>query len=227
MTTNSDHAPNAGDGNHNAAQVEGQVQGSVQGGGEVTLSPEVKQAIADEVQRQLQAQQAAAQNPQAANGASGEVQGQVPPALDPNTRMFIVSNPLSVDVNGQNCALTSGDVITRIDDTPDANQNVKVLVSSSQKGDCSAGTQIPVAVNDLQDMHNAFREKIDDGLKTLADNQGKNGLPASPSTATTTNANAQASPDMDAAQDLQGQQKDADDAEKEVAQSQSSNGGGN
>ena len=32
----------------------------------VVLSPEIKQAIADEVQRQLQAQQAAAANPQAA-----------------------------------------------------------------------------------------------------------------------------------------------------------------
>jgi len=84
---------------------------------------------------------------------------------------------------------------------------------------------VSMAVDDLQDMHNAFREKIDDGLKTLADNQGKNGLPASPSTAGKENADVKAQPDQDAAQQLQDQQKDADDAEKDVAANNSSGGG--
>ena len=42
------------------------------------------------------------------------------------------------------------------------------------------GTQLAVGVQDLQDMHNDFRQKMDSGLQALADNQGKKGMPASP-----------------------------------------------
>jgi hypothetical protein len=192
------------------------------GSAPVTLTPEVKQAIADEVKAEIAAEKDAAATPNPPE-PTGDV---VPAALDPAHRTFIVSAGLSETVaDGTECSLSQGDVLTRIDDNPDANQNVKVLVSSSQKNDCAAGAQVSVAVNDLQDMHNAFREKIDDGLKTLADNQGKNGMPASPSTATTAVPGAQVSPDMDAAADMQKQQQDADAAEKEVAQANSSGGG--
>jgi len=114
--------------------------------------------------------------------------------------------------------LSQGDVLTRIDDTPDANQNVKVLVSGSQKGDCSSGTQFSVAVNDLQEMHNHFREQIDDGLGELAKNQGKNGMPAAPagSTVSKVNPDGVAQVDPNAAADLTKQQQEADATEKEV-----------
>ena len=204
-------------------------QSSNNGGGsqQVVLTPEVKQAIADEVKAELAAEKDEAAAPAQANNAapSGD---QVPAALDPKTRTFIVSAGLSettADGRIAHCLRVTSS--TRIDDTPDANQNVKVLVSSSQKSDCAAGVQVSMAVNDLQDMHNAFREKIDDGLKTLADNQGKNGLPAAPSTTTTVNASVQAQPDSDAAAQLQDQQKDADDAEKDVQQAPAGGSGGN
>ena len=32
--------------------------------------------------------------------------------------------------------------MTRIEDTPDANKNVKVLVSASQKSDCASGSKL-------------------------------------------------------------------------------------
>jgi hypothetical protein len=114
--------------------------------------------------------------------------------------------------------LSQGDVLTRIDDTPDANQNVKVLVSGSQKGDCSSGSQFSVSVNDLQEMHNHFREQIDDGLGELAKNQGKNGMPAAPagSAVSKPNPDGQAQVDPNAAADLAKQQQEADAAEKEV-----------
>ncbi len=189
----------------------------------VVLTPEVKQAIADEVKAELAAQQAAAANPAAANAApSGD---QLPAALDPAHRTFIVSAALSEQLpDGMECSLSQGDVLTRIDDTPDANNNVKVIVSGSQKSDCNAGAQIAVAVNDLQDMHNAFQEKLEDGMQTLAKNQGKNGMPASPSTATTAVPGAGAQPDPDAVATLQKQQQDADAAEKEVTQASGPSG---
>jgi len=67
-------------------------------------------------------------------------------------------------------------VLTRIQDTPDADQNVKVLVASSQRNDCTSGSQVAVAVQDLQDMHNDFQAKISEGLGKLAENQGRTGL---------------------------------------------------
>jgi hypothetical protein len=120
--------------------------------------------------------------------------------------------------DGSECALSPGDVVTRIEDTADANKAVKVLVSSSQKSDCHSGTQVAVQVEDLQEMHNHFRETLDSGLKTLADNQGKNGMPAAPSTATTTNPDGQVQPDLTVQSQLASQEADADQAEKEVQQ---------
>src|SRR5262245_27697942 len=52
---------------------------------------------------------------------------------------------------------------------PDANQNVTVSALSSKQAACPSGAQIMVAVQDLQEMHNHFREQIDAGLKTLAE----------------------------------------------------------
>jgi hypothetical protein len=203
------------------APAQGQVSensGNAGGSNPLVLTPEIKQAIAEEVKAELAAERAAAANPQGATAApSGD---QLPDALNPTNRTFIVATALTGQLpDGMECSLSQGDVLTRIDDTPDANQNVKVLVSAGQKNDCNAGAQIAVAVNDLQDMQNAFRERIDDGLKTLADNQGKNGLPASPSTAATPVPGSQVQPDLDAVASLQKQEQDADAAEKEVAQS--------
>src|SRR5271154_5937825 len=152
--------------------------------------------------------------------ASAATPAEVPPdALNPNLRTFIVADTLNPQLaDGTECSLSQGDVLTRIDDTPDANQNVKVLVSGSQKGDCSSGTQVAIAVNDLQEMHNHFREQIDDGLGELAKNQGKNGMPSAPagSAVSKPNPDGVAQVDPNAASDLAKQQQDADAAEKEV-----------
>src|SRR4029077_4705351 len=89
---------------------------------------------------------------------------QRPAALDPQHRTFIVSTILTEQApDGSDCSLSPGDVVTRIDDSPDDNKNVKVLVSSSQKGDCNSGSQVAIAVDDLQEMHNHFREQLDQG----------------------------------------------------------------
>ena len=122
--------------------------------------------------------------------------------------------------DGADCSLSAGDVVTRIDDTPDANKNVKVLVSASQKSDCASGSQVAVSVDDLQEMHNHFREQLDSGLKTLADNQGKNGLPPAPDTKTKPNPDGQVKPDTSVKDELAAQQADADKAEQDVQSDQ-------
>jgi hypothetical protein len=187
------------------------------------LTPETKQAIADEVKVQLAAEQVAANNPQPAAAPSND---QVPEALDPKVRTFIVSNTLSPQaLDGTTCSLSSGDVLTRIANTPDANQNVQVLVTSSQNNDCQPGTQLAVSLQDLQDMHNDFRQKIDTGLQTLADNQGKNGMASGPPADPRPLEEGQAQPDMDAAAQLDQEQAAADAAETAVRQAQESGQG--
>jgi len=206
------------------------------GNGGPALTPEVKQAIADEVKAQLDAEKAqAAQGSSGASASGGnagggqqsaENQEEVPAALDPNHRTFIVSAVLTEQApDGSDCSLSPGDVVTRIDDTPDANKSVKVLVSSSQKGDCSSGSQVAMAVDDLQEMHNHFREQLDQGLKTLAENQGKNGIPAGPKPGGRVNPDGKVEPDMDVEAQLKEQDKDADAAESEAEQQAQSGSG--
>ena len=188
----------------------------------IALTPEIKQAIAEEVKRQLDAERAAAANP---GQSAAPTAGQAPAALDPAVRVFVVSSALDVTAGSQGCSLTAGDIITRIDDAPDANQNVSVLVTTSKRRDCPSGQKVAVSVQDLQEMHNQFRQQIDAGLKTLADNQGKNGLPAAPDTRTSPGEVPAPSPD-DVQAELQKQQADANQTETDVKQQVSARGQG-
>jgi hypothetical protein len=193
------------------------------------LSPEVKQAIADEVQSQLAAEQAAAANPQvpnpqAPNPPAAPSGAQVPDALNPAERVFVVSSSLDVTTaSGQECGLTAGDVLMRLADTPDDNQNVTASVQSSKQADCAAGQTVAVSVQDLQEMHNHFQEQLDSGLKTLADNSGKNGLPNAPDTGTTSGEVPAPPPDAGAADQLQAQQQQADQVDTQVQQGSQNN----
>jgi hypothetical protein len=179
------------------------------------LTPEVKQAIADEVQQQLAAEKAAAANPQAAPTSA-----QVPDALNPAERVFVVATNLDVTAadSGQECSLTPGDVVMRLSDTPDDNQNVTASVQSSKRGDCATGQTVVIGVQDLQEMHNQFREQLDSGLKTLADKGGTGGLPKAPDTATTNGEVPPPPPDSVVADQLQAQQQQADQTEAQAVQ---------
>jgi hypothetical protein len=185
---------------------------------QVQLSPEVKQMIADEVKQQLAAERAAAANPAPAGSQPTQASNAPPPALDPNHTVFVVASDLDVvAADGNECELTPGDVVNRIDDTPDNNDSVQVRVASSKQGDCAQGSKPRVAVADLEDMSNRFREQLDAGLQQLAANNGKNGLPAAPDTTTSAAPDVPTpEPDQDTYSQLQGVQKEADQAEQDV-----------
>jgi hypothetical protein len=191
-----------------------------QGGGQVALSPEVKQMIADEVKRQLDAERssAVAQNhsgggPQSANAAASE---EAPAALDPKQKMFIVGGNLDLAAASGECMVSAGDVLMRMGTEPDQNNRIPVNVVSSKAGDCPVDTNSDVEVTELQEMHNQFREKLDAGLKSLAENQGKNGLPKAPDTSTVGGEVPPPQADNDADGELQNQQKDAEQAEHDT-----------
>jgi hypothetical protein len=181
------------------------------------LSPEVKALIADEVRQQLAEERAAAQQPSAFNpGQPAPASDQVPPAL--TQRFFVVSSNLDITTaTGQTCSLTPGDVIERKAKTVGADGGVAVDVVTSKPGDCATDAGASVQLADLQDMHNQFREKIDSGLKMVADNQAK-GLPGSPAPDARPVPDGTAPPDPDAATQLAAQDSDAAKVEAQVAQ---------
>jgi len=104
-----------------------------------------------------------------------------------------------------------------------------VTVVSSQKSDCHMGSLPRLQVTDLQEMHNRFREKLDVGLKTLADNQDKGGIPSGPTVDRFSNPNGTAEAELSARAEIESQHTEADQAEQEVQQAQTpaSNPGGN
>ncbi len=197
-----------------------------------TLSPEVKQMIAEEVKAQLAAEQAAAAETSAPATAAPQQPAantdKVPPALDPNLRVFIVATNLDVTSNGQTCSLSAGDVLMRTENAADKDNLVGVNVVSAKKSDCGTGSSQRVQVADLQEMHNHFREQLGNGLRTLSDNEGKNGIPAGPAAGGKPNREGTAAADLTASADLDKQKQEADQAEQEVQQASAStsNAGG-
>src|SRR3984957_16336461 len=209
-----------------ADQVASTARPSAAPSGQGALSPEVKQAIAEQVKAQIAASQAEAGKSGSAGGGQQASSGEVPPALDPARRTFVVSDDLAVEADGEECALTQGDVITRLTDTPDEDQKVNVSVASSKKADCATGKTVAVAVDDLQEMQNHFQEQIDEGMKTLASKQGTSGLPKAPDTSTVASDVPPPPPDKTAAKTLEDQDAEADKTELQVKQEAGSSGGG-
>ena len=192
-------------------------------GNQPALSPEVKQLVADEVQRQLDAERAAAVQPAESSQLQETKQPaeEVPAALDPKQKIFIVGTNLDLVSDAGECAVTPGDVLLRTGSAPDADNKISVSVLSSKKGDCPVDTTSAVEVTELQEMHNQFREKMDTGLKSLAENQGKNGLPEAPNTETSPGEVPPPTADPEAETELQSQQKNAEQEEQTVQKAES------
>jgi hypothetical protein len=191
---------------------------------EASLSPEVKQAIAGEVEQQLVADQEAAQSSSQISNDS-----EVPSALDPKWRIFVVFRNLDVVVDGgQECALTPDDIVLRTGNEMLEGNKVEVSVQSSKKGDCPMGANTQMDLAELQEMHNRFRQTTYVGLQQLAADQGK-GLPTPPDTTTLGSEVPPAVPDANAASEIQKQQKEADKTEQDVVRHTASGtpGGGN
>src|SRR3984957_7057981 len=194
------------------------------------LSPEVKKALADEVKALLGAEQAdagkAGSSAASSSGSQPANKDEAPPALDPNFRTFMVSDDLSLVVDGDECALSNGDVVQRTSDAPDDDQNVNVKVVASTKSDCAIGKEGPLAVDDLQEMYNHLREQLNSGMGELAKKQGTGGLPKAPDTTMVTGDVPPPPPDKTAEKTLSDQAADADKTETEVKQEAGSGGGG-
>ena len=184
------------------------------------LSPQLKQAIAAEVQRQLEDERAAAQQPPPPEGYSPTGNPDTPPdALNPSRRLFIVSSNLTLpNSDGQECELSGGDLITRLDDTPGEDGKVRVSVMTSKQKECAVGSTLLVGVSDLQEMHNDFRQQVDSGMEKLANQQGQDGIPRAPDVSTTQGEVPPPAPDQNVDRQLQEQQSQASQVETQVEQ---------
>lgn len=112
----------------------------------------------------------------AAEAAPSDASGSVPPALDPANRSFVVDTEITALANGRECALTQGDVLSRLTNVPDADNRVNASVAASKKSDCPIGQTVSVGVDDLQEMYNHFQEQLSNGAR-LPGEQGQGGIP--------------------------------------------------
>jgi len=179
------------------------------------MTKEIKDAIADEIKDQIAGEKDAAAN---SNNSSSTASGP-PAALDPKIRYFVVSTDLDLTTSdGTECTLTGGDVVYRTGDQPDGDKMVDATVKSSKKGECPIGSTVGVATTDLQEMYNNLRQNMSDGMKEMANNSGKNGLPTAPDTKTTAGEVPAPTADTNVKDDLQQAQKDGDQVEAEAKQ---------
>jgi hypothetical protein len=191
-------------------------------GGQVALTPEVKQAIAQEVQRQLALEnsegQEASRNVEPDPNSSG-----LPRTLaDGSSHVFVVADPLDVsDSTGQSCVVSEGDVLQLQSPPPQDAGAGFLYVLASKDQDCPRGDVVTVAFADLQEMQNQMRASIDNGLGQLQAQSGQGGLPSAPQGAAAPPVQSAFAPiapppDPNVATELSQQASDAGRAEQQV-----------
>ncbi len=198
------------------------------------LTPQVKDMIAAEVQRQIaleNAESAQATQNAAADPASSGIQRML---TDNIQHIFVVGHDLDVvDASGAECAVSDGDAIQLSGPTPaDATAASLIVLASKGARECRKGATISVAVADLQEMQNHMRETIDQGMGELQTKQSKGGLPALPPSASAPPVKAAfvssaPPPDSNAAAEIKQQSQEADQAENQtLAEAKRSSGPG-
>ena len=208
-----------------------QAQANAQAADAVALTPEVKNLISAEVQRQI-----AVENAESSAGAQNidpnPAMSGIQAMLNDNVRhIFVAGHSIDVvDASGAECAISEGDALQLTGPPPSGATAATLDVLSSKGGqDCRAGKNVNVEFADLQDMQNHMRETIDQGMSDLQSKQGKGGLPTIPTSASAAPAKAAFAvdapgPDATAATEIAEQSKQADQAENEVV-SQATEGG--
>ena len=138
------------------------------------LTPQVKDMIAAEVQRQIAIENA--ENAQQAAGPNPAVSGVQRMLSDNMPHVFVAGREIDVvDASGTECAVTDGDVLQLIPMPlpPDAIAATLVMMTSKGGVECRKGVTVSVPLADLQDMQNHMRETIDQGMGDLRAKQGR------------------------------------------------------
>jgi hypothetical protein len=136
--------------------------------GQPGLTPDVREAVALEVGRQLRQEET-----EARMGGAGA-------PLNPfsgGTHIFVADSTVEGMAGMQPCAITGGDVL-EMRGAPSLGQAAApVLVRAGKRGGCPRGAVVMVAVQDLAEMQNHLRDVMDRGLAELQRRHGQGGLP--------------------------------------------------
>jgi hypothetical protein len=221
-----------------AAQAQNQQQAQPPLSGDIALTPEVKNLISAEVQRQIALENAEAQNASRQvdqDPASSGVQRML---TDGVQHVFLAGRYLDlVDGGGAECGISEGDALQLSGPVASDAIAANLVVLSSKGGqECRRGVTVSVAFADLQEMQNHMRETIDQGMAELQSKQSKGGLPALPQSARAAPVKADFAadpsapgPDPNAATEINQQMQEADKAEQatlaETAQGSDVGGG--
>jgi hypothetical protein len=167
------------------AAMQSQVAAGGAAEGAVALTPDVKNLIAEEVKRQIALENQEAQTVAANNDPDPAMSGIGRLLSDGVQHTFVAGKDLDlVDANGNECAISEGDAL-QLTGPPAADATAANLVVLGSKGgnECRKGTNVLVAFEEIQEMQNAMRETIGQGMAELQKKQGTGGLPAAPASA--------------------------------------------
>lgn len=196
-------------------------------GAPAPIPADVRADYTQEVQQQVQSDET-----QAADTAAAPSSDEPLGALNPKFTLFSAFSDAKADANGQQCDLTRGDFVRRLETVQDSNNTVGVtVVSAAQNGPthCQVGSTVRVDVGVLQDWFNSFVENSEAALEAAANNGGKNGFPPAPDASHVANPAGQATPDDShaVAQSIQDQQTNATQVQTQVqTQAQQDSGSG-
>jgi hypothetical protein len=218
------------------AQADAQAaNGTALQAGSAPLTPETKQLIANEVQRQIALENAEAQqnaqNQDIDYGSSGIARL----FSDNQPHVFVAGSNLDlVNSAKQECAVSEGDVLeVTAAPPPDATTATAVVLATKGGLECARSDSVSVAFADLQDMQNHMRSSIDQGMTDLRSKQGQGGLPPAPASAQAAPVKSNYAavappPDPNAATEIKQETQEADQEEQETSNAApAAPGGGN
>jgi len=198
------------------------------------MGDEVRQDVADEVQGEI-----SLENTEAAQNFQG---AEIDPGSSSIARLFADGQPHVflaaeeidvIDAQGQECALTEGDVVQTGAPPAADDPEARVAVLASKGGrDCQRGAVVSVPVEQLQEMRNHMRELVDQGLAELQSSQAKGLIPPAPPAANAATPPSPATfavlvppPDPNVAADLDKEEAEADKSSKDLMKDAASKSG--
>ena len=134
--------------------------------GSAGITPEVKQAVADEVTRQVKQESTEAQQNAQHREPEASAGSVVNAISDHQTHTFVVDSDLDlVDPSGRRCMISEGDVV-QVNGGPERGAGTASAIVLASKGgvECGRAAQVEIALTDLQEMQNHMRETIDQGM---------------------------------------------------------------
>jgi len=146
---------------------------------DTAISPETKQILAAEVQEMVAAGNKAAGDPSPESNLAGEL----PDVVKHERSVFVVASNLDVTNENGECGLTPGDILEMDAPLPQDAVTADVRVIGSKRTECPASSLVRVSVDQLQEMHNNLRQRVDEGMQQLRASQGSSGIPVAPSDA--------------------------------------------